>query len=237
MKLISVIHRRPGGRRARPVPPLPIAASLALLLPLSFAALASPAAAAAAHPGGATRACPWLNQSLPISQRVRLLLSKMTLANEITMVEGLFPFGYGLSYTSFACSDLHISPSRFANRVSGPGPASCHCNGQRARLVRVTARVTNTGRVTGSDVAQLYLGDPAAAGEPPRQLRGFRRVTLRPGQSAVVRFTLDGHDLSYWKDSANGWVVPAGGFRVYLGDSSALPGLPLRGDFTVTSSG
>jgi beta-glucosidase len=149
----------------------------------------------------------------------------------------LFPFGYGLSYTSFAFSDLHISPSRFANRVSGPGPASCHCNGQRARLVRVTARVTNTGRATGSDVAQLYLADPAAAGEPPRQLRGFRRVTLRPGQSAVVRFTLDGHDLSYWKDSANGWVVPAGGFRVYLGDSSALPGLPLRGDFTVTSSG
>ena len=87
MKLISIIHRRPGGRRARPVPPLPIAASLALLLPLSFAALASPAAAVA-HPGGATRACPWLNQSLPISQRVRLLLSKMTLANEITMVEG-----------------------------------------------------------------------------------------------------------------------------------------------------
>ncbi len=115
----------------------------------------------------------------------------------------LFPFGYGLSYTSFAFSDLHITPSRL------PG---------RGARVQVTARVTNTGQVAGSEVAQLYLGDPAAAGEPPRQLKGFQQVTLGPGQSAVVSFTLDGHDLSYWKDAANGWVVPAGGFRVYVGD-------------------
>src|SRR5262245_47887876 len=85
MKLIPVISRRPGGRRARRLPPfVTITASLALLSPLSFAA---PALAGPAHPGGAT-SCPWLNQSLPISQRVHLLLSKMTLANEITMVEG-----------------------------------------------------------------------------------------------------------------------------------------------------
>src|SRR5262245_60409459 len=86
MKLIPVFSPRPGGRRARRMPPLAIiAASLSVLFPLAAAALASPAAAstAAASPG-----CPWLNQSLPISQRVRLLLSKMTLANEITMVEG-----------------------------------------------------------------------------------------------------------------------------------------------------
>jgi beta-glucosidase len=104
----------------------------------------------------------------------------------------------------------------------------------RGALVKVTARVTNTGPVTGAEVAQLYLGDPAAAGEPPRQLKGFQKVTLRPGQSTVVSFTLDSHDLSSWSDLANGWVVPAGGFRVYVGDSSALSGLPLRGGFTVT---
>ena len=52
-----------------------------------------------------------------------------------------------------------------------------------------------------------------------------------------VSFTLDAHDLSYWNDAANGWVVPPGGFRVYVGDSSALSGLPLRGAFTVTGSG
>ena len=131
----------------------------------------------------------------------------------------LFPFGYGLSYTSFAFSDLRVTPPQLAGRGAP---------------VTVTARVTNTGPVTGAEVAQLYLGDPAAAGEPPRQLKGFQKVTLRPGQSAVVSFTLDRHDLSYWNDSANGWVVPDGGFRVYVGDSSALSGLPLRGGFTVT---
>jgi beta-glucosidase len=134
----------------------------------------------------------------------------------------LFPFGYGLSYTSFAFTDLHVTPPRLAGRGAP---------------VKVTARVTNTGRVAGSEVAQLYLGDPAAAGEPPRQLKGFQRVALGPGQSGVVSFTLDAHDLSYWNDAANGWVVPPGGFRIYVGDSSALSGLPLRGGFTVTGGG
>jgi beta-glucosidase len=134
----------------------------------------------------------------------------------------LFPFGYGLSYTSFAFSDLRVTPPQLAGRGA---------------LVKVTARVTNTGRVAGSEVAQLYLGDPADAGEPPRQLKGFQRVALGPGQSGVVSFTLDAHDLSYWNDAANGWVVPPGGFRIYVGDSSALSGLPLRGGFTVTGGG
>jgi beta-glucosidase len=126
-------------------------------------------------------------------------------------VAPLFPFGYGLSYTRFSFGHLSIHPA--------------------ARTVTVSARVTNTGSRAGADVAQLYLGDPAAAGEPPRQLKGFRKVFLRPGQSATVRFTLTGHDLSYWNDAANGWVVPAGAYQVYVGDSSALGDLPLRGQF------
>ena len=128
----------------------------------------------------------------------------------------LFPFGYGLSYTSFRFSDLRITR-------------------QPGRPVTVSAAITNTGRVAGSDVAQLYLSDPAAATEPPRQLKGFQKVTLRPGQSATVRFSLNGHDLSYWNSAANGWVVPAGQFGVYVGDSSALAGLPLHGGFTMPS--
>jgi beta-glucosidase len=148
----------------------------------------------------------------------------------------LFPFGYGLSYTRFAFSGLKITPQQVQNNVSGPGPTSCHCNGQSANLVTVTATVTNTGRVAGSDVAQLYLDLPAAAGQPPRQLQGFGKVTLQPGQSTTVRFKLNGHELSYWNDSANGWVVPVGQFGVYVGDSSALAGLPLHGGFTVTRS-
>jgi beta-glucosidase len=125
----------------------------------------------------------------------------------------LFPFGYGLSYTSFRFSDLRITR-------------------QPGRPVTVSATITNTGRVAGADVAQLYLSDPAAATEPPRQLKGFQKVSLRPGQSATVRFSLNGHDLSYWNSAANGWVVPAGQFGVYVGDSSALAGLPLHGGFT-----
>jgi beta-glucosidase len=148
----------------------------------------------------------------------------------------LFPFGYGLSYSHFAFGGLTVTPQFVRNDVSGPGPTSCHCNGQSVNLVTVSARVTNTGRVAGSDVVQLYLDDPAAAGQPPRQLDGFLRVTLRPGQSTIVRFRLNGHELSYWNDAANGWVVPTGRFGVFVGDSSALAGLPLRGSFTVTRS-
>jgi beta-glucosidase len=146
----------------------------------------------------------------------------------------LFPFGYGLSYTSFRYSNLQISPRQVQNGASDPGATNCGCNGQSDNLVTVSATVTNTGAVAGSDVAQLYLGDPATAGEPPRQLKGFQKVTLQPGQSTTVRFTLNGHDLSYWSDTANGWVVPDGQFGVYVGDSSALANLPLQGSFDVT---
>ena len=148
----------------------------------------------------------------------------------------LFPFGYGLSYTNFRFSGLSITPQSLQNAASNPGTTACGCNGQSSHLVTVSATVTNTGQVAGSDVAQLYLDDPAAAGEPPRQLKGFQKVTLQPGQSTTVHFSLTGHDLSYWNDSANGWVVPDGQFGVYVGDSSALANLPLRGGFTVVRS-
>ena len=145
----------------------------------------------------------------------------------------LFPFGYGLSYTSFRYSNLRVTPRQVQNATSNPGTPACDCNGQSGKQVTVSATVTNTGRVAGSDVAQLYLNDPAVAGEPPRQLKGFQKVTLKPGQSTTVHFTLSGQDLSYWDDAANGWVLPDGDFGVYVGDSSALANLPLHGHFTV----
>ena len=132
----------------------------------------------------------------------------------------LFPFGYGLSYTSFRFSNLHIDrPS-----VTGTDDE------------RVTATVTNTGSRAGSDVAQLYVGDPSASGEPARQLEGFAKVTLRPGQSAPVSFTVTPAQLSWWSDSANGWAQSPGQYQVYVGDSSALADLPLRGSFAVPST-
>jgi beta-glucosidase len=132
----------------------------------------------------------------------------------------LFPFGYGLSYTSFSFSGLTIS----SPRVTGTGD------------VRMSATITNTGTRAGADVAQLYIGDPPSTGEPPRQLEGFDKVSLAPGRSARVSFTVTPAQLSWWSDSANGWTQTPGAYRVYVGDSSALANLPLRGSFDVTAT-
>ena len=132
----------------------------------------------------------------------------------------MFPFGFGLSYTQFAFSHLSVSPA-FKDGT---------------KEVRVSATVTNVGRRAGSDVAQLYLADPAGSGEPPRQLAGFQRVSLAPGAKAKVSFTVTPQEMSWWDDTANGWTQTAGTYGVYVGDSSALAGLPLRGSFTIAST-
>jgi beta-glucosidase len=132
----------------------------------------------------------------------------------------LFPFGFGLSYTKFAFS--HLSVSR---RVT-----------DGTQDVRVSAVVTNAGHRTGSEVAQVYLSDPPGTGEPPRQLAGFRRVSLAPGASARVSFVLTPQQESWWNDAAKGWTQTAGQYQVYVGDSSALAGLPLRGSFTMAAT-
>ncbi|MCF3962951.1 discoidin domain-containing protein [Streptomyces fuscigenes] len=130
-------------------------------------------------------------------------------------VAPLFPFGYGLSYTSFSFSGLAVGGA------DGAGDRT------------VTATVTNTGSRAGAEVAQLYLGSPAA-GEPAKQLKGFQRVDLQPGASAKVSFTLTPHDLAYWSTSSNTWTTPAGSFRVQVGDSSR--NLPLTGSFAVSAA-
>jgi beta-glucosidase len=106
----------------------------------------------------------------------------------------LFPFGFGLSCTTFAFSDLTA-------RSAGDGRA-------------VSADVTNTGRRAGADVAQLYVGDPASTGEPAEQLKGFQRVTLQPGQTTRVSFTLDQSAFAWWN---NGWTVTPGRYALHGG--------------------
>jgi beta-glucosidase len=135
-------------------------------------------------------------------------------ANNVTP---MFPFGYGLSYTKFAFSRLQIQPTD----RNGVGD------------VKVSATITNVGHTAGADVAQLYLGDPASAQEPPRQLVGFRKISLNPGRSAQIKFTITPRDTWWWDGNANGWTQSPGTYNVYAGDSSASANLPLHGSFSV----
>lgn len=81
----------------------------------------------------------------------------------------------------------------------------------------VSVDVKNTGHRLGSEVVQLYVTFPASAGEPPRQLKAFRKVRLVPGQTSTAHFTLTQRDVSVWSE---GWMVPKGEFTVHVGASS-----------------
>lgn len=123
-------------------------------------------------------------------------------------IEPLFPFGYGLSYTTFSVADVTVSGT--ANDGSVP--------------VVVEASVTNTGERAGAEVVQVYLGVPSP-GQPPRRLVGFTKVFLAPSQTSRVVLTIDpsatNHPLSVWSDAERAFVVPRGRFAVYVGTSSA----------------
>ena len=128
----------------------------------------------------------------------------------------LFPFGFGLSYTSFGFSNLHVGT------LSAGGAAT------------VTATVTNTGSRAGADVAQLYVTQPATSGEPPKQLQGFARVNLQPGASQTVSFPLTQQNLQYYNATSNAWATSTGSYGISVGDSDA--NLPLTGTLSVTSA-
>jgi beta-glucosidase len=116
----------------------------------------------------------------------------------------LFPFGYGLSYTTFDVSNLKLSSS------------TMHRNGS----VTATVDVKNTGGRAGDDVVQLYIHDPVASiSQPVRRLRGFQRVTLNSGQTKTVSFRLDASDVGFY-DNSGKFVVEPGTIDVYAGDSS-----------------
>jgi len=112
----------------------------------------------------------------------------------------LFPFGYGLSYTTFGYSRLSV-----AKTASG---------------ANVTFTVTNTGTRAGAEVAQVYVAAPAVSGEPPKQLKGFQKVTLDPGKSTTVTVALDKRAFSRWDTATNAWVKDAGTYQVLVGASS-----------------
>jgi beta-glucosidase len=130
-------------------------------------------------------------------------------------VTPLFPFGHGLTYTTFDYSRLSIADPR----VSGPR--------HERRDGRVRVRVRNTGRSTATEIVQVYSGKlpTASVDTPPRQLIGWDRVTLRPGRQkdVTVRVDVDGpeHPLAYFDVGSNRWVTPRGKVRIHVGSSSS----------------
>ena len=127
----------------------------------------------------------------------------------------LYPFGYGLSYTTFDVSNLRLSSHTMPSSGS----------------VTATVDVKNTGSRSGDEVVQLYIHDPVATiSQPVRRLRGFERVSLAPGQTKTVSFRLDRSDVGFYDDLGN-FVVEPGTIDVYAGDSSEAG---LTDSFTVT---
>ncbi|MGB7547079.1 MAG: glycoside hydrolase family 3 C-terminal domain-containing protein [Terracidiphilus sp.] len=123
-------------------------------------------------------------------------------------VKPLFPFGFGLSYTSFKYSDLAIAPS---------GGAGAY---------EVSFDVTNTGSRAGADVAQVYVSeDHPSVPRPPQELKGFARVALDPGQTRHVSVPLDARSFTWYDTKAAAWHADAGSFTVHVSRSSADPQL------------
>jgi beta-glucosidase len=123
---------------------------------------------------------------------------------DIPSCDPLFVFGHGLSYTTFNISNLQLS----STSVSSTGSVSASVD------------VTNTGNRVGDEVVQLYINDPVASlSQPVRRLRGFQRVTLEPGQTRRLMFTLDQTDFGFWNNSGE-FVVEPGRIDVYAGNSS-----------------
>ena len=123
-------------------------------------------------------------------------------------VKPLFPFGYGLSYTSFKYSKLSIKPVAAAG--SAPGP-----------FYEISFDVTNTGKRAGADVAQVYVGDTHATVErPAKELKGFARVELQPGETRHVTVQLNGRAFTYYDVDGKKWHADAGDFKVSVGRSS-----------------
>ncbi len=135
---------------------------------------------------------------------------------EHTHAKPLFPFGYGLSYTSFAFSGLKVSPES-----AGANPK-----------ITVSFNVKNTGARKGAEVAQVYVSDDhLKAPHAERQLKGFERVELAPGESRAVSVTLDARAFAWYDVAAKKWTIDPGKFTIHVGDN--LESTPLHGSVTL----
>jgi beta-glucosidase len=124
---------------------------------------------------------------------------------EKNKIKPLFPFGFGLSYTKFEYSNLKISKKPTGNDEN----------------FVVSFTVTNTGKMAGSEIAQLYVQDiESSLPRPVKELKGFEKVYLEPGISAEMNIVLTKHDLSFWDTKKGGWIAEPGMFNIYIGTSS-----------------
>jgi beta-glucosidase len=143
---------------------------------------------------------------------------------DATNTQPLFPFGFGLSYTTFAVSHLAVEP------------ANVQLNSDAAaEKVNIRLDVTNTGKRKGAEVVQVYVGQPAANGEPPHQLRGFAKVQLEPGETKPVSIDLDARSFSTFDPSQHRWIIRDGTYQIMAGTSSR--DLPLHSTVTVGLAG
>lgn len=120
-------------------------------------------------------------------------------------VPALYPFYHGLSYTAFA----YGKPSLSAKTITD------------GETVKVAVSVTNTGKVDGSEVVQLYIGDDKASVlRPVKELKGFKKLALKSGETAQAEFTITVDDLKFFDEKAHEWIAEEGKFTVYIGSSS-----------------
>jgi beta-glucosidase len=152
-----------------------------------------------------------------------------------------YHFGYGLSYTTFSFSTLMISKADEGNHAEQTfhrrRRASSYTNKALSRFYEpvytITFTIRNTGNDTGSEVAQLYLGFPEEAAEPPKILRGFERVYLQAGESKTVSLTLTQRDISYWNVVNQNWTIASRNYSVWISTSADNADIKLRGSFNI----
>ena len=132
-------------------------------------------------------------------------------------IKPTFTFGHGLSYTQFDVSDIQLSSQSITGNES----------------ITVTAQVKNIGKVAGAEVVQLYLHDKKASVDRPiKELKGFDKVFLQPGETQQISIDLTQRDLSFWDIKTNNWLAESGGFEVQLGTS--LDNIQLKSEFNYT---
>jgi beta-glucosidase len=120
-----------------------------------------------------------------------------------------YEFGYGLSYTTFNYSSVSLKPT--SNAKAGDQGSLWDI------AAHVEATIANSGEVAGQEIVQLYIAIPNS---PPKQLRGFEKLHLAPGESATVEFDITRRDLSIWNVETQKWEVQAGNYKVFIGASS-----------------